>query len=382
MPLRVSCPQCEAVYNLADDKIGKMIRCPKCRDVFRAEPSSTALTARRPADEDAPAPRKVPPRSRDVEAPPKGTKGLAFLLLGGCGVVLLLLLACGGVAGYFVYAGNPWKKPPDKKPDDAAYTLKLKGMPDVGKSVRITSTETFNFTIQTAAGGPPQVQQKQSTQERVYTRVVLEGGTPRPREFRETYEKATDSEAPAGTLAYQGRTITYDLQGEEYRVTPSPGNPLAAKDVKSLTRHAKQVTTDEALLPKMPVRVGETWTPDVKAAGEPFAGSGEINPALSTIRAKLDKVIEKNGKQFAVVTVDMNLSISKLEEFPPDMVWHLEGKGTMEFALDGSETTGSSSFTGRIETHYVAERAGMRVTLDLTGELRSKDEHSAETKAP
>ena len=38
MPIKVACPNCEAVLNLKDDsKVGKRVRCPKCSEPFVME---------------------------------------------------------------------------------------------------------------------------------------------------------------------------------------------------------------------------------------------------------------------------------------------------------------------------------------------------------
>jgi predicted Zn finger-like uncharacterized protein len=37
MPLEINCPACSAKLRVGDDKLGKKVRCPKCKEIFTAE---------------------------------------------------------------------------------------------------------------------------------------------------------------------------------------------------------------------------------------------------------------------------------------------------------------------------------------------------------
>ena len=125
MTIRVRCPECSAEYALADSAAGKKVRCKKCEAVIavKAAPEADAPPATRPAsavraepprrDAERRIPARQPDRPRrardddDDDAPPIKKKkggGLALgLILGGVGVVLLLVLACGGLGAIFMF---------------------------------------------------------------------------------------------------------------------------------------------------------------------------------------------------------------------------------------------------------------------------------------
>lgn len=122
MPQEVLCPICGAAYNLADEQIGKKVRCKKCEHAFTAggEPKRRADRDDEDDDEDdrprgRSKPRSQRARDRDdeeEERKPKKTKSLeeqaqpraqkepglpvsSFVIMGVVVAVLVLVLCCG-----------------------------------------------------------------------------------------------------------------------------------------------------------------------------------------------------------------------------------------------------------------------------------------------
>jgi phage FluMu protein Com len=64
MPVKVQCPQCSKTLQIQDANVGKQVRCPACKNVFRAEPPEDAVMPASEVEEVAPAPvrrRPAPP---------------------------------------------------------------------------------------------------------------------------------------------------------------------------------------------------------------------------------------------------------------------------------------------------------------------------------
>ena len=99
MPIKVTCPECETVNKVADEKAGKKIRCSECE-----------------ASISVPADGKKGAASKTKEAPKKGGSGLLLILLGG-GFVLLLCCGGGSVGGYFLFFTGDTSKMITKKDD-------------------------------------------------------------------------------------------------------------------------------------------------------------------------------------------------------------------------------------------------------------------------
>src|SRR5262245_27733360 len=134
--ISANCSSCKAAFRLEDRLAGKLVRCPKCRDVFRVEPTvvpvseSEAITARptaRPVDENIRIGNPSDSRrwsadrglrdQREVPRPVTSRrKGLLIVLIGG------LLLASAGIVTLILLlpeADQPGvaQKPGDKKAD-------------------------------------------------------------------------------------------------------------------------------------------------------------------------------------------------------------------------------------------------------------------------
>lgn len=70
------CPHCQSKFRLPGDKVGKKIRCPKCKDVFAVEILGGAPKPAAPAPPpSAPEPKPVPTPAPTAEAAPTPAPG-------------------------------------------------------------------------------------------------------------------------------------------------------------------------------------------------------------------------------------------------------------------------------------------------------------------
>jgi predicted Zn finger-like uncharacterized protein len=125
MPQEVLCPICGAAYNLADEQIGKKVRCKKCEHAFTAggapkhrdrdddddeedeRPRGKSKSkARRSRDRDEEEEERKPKKTKSLEeqAKPRGQRepGLpvsSFVIMGV--VIGVLVLCCGGGGLFF-----------------------------------------------------------------------------------------------------------------------------------------------------------------------------------------------------------------------------------------------------------------------------------------
>ena len=468
MPIRVACSKCQTLFNVADEKIGKLIRCSKCQTVFRAEAPTVEVA-------DLPEVQPVPksPTNSETTVPPASSlppadvvavaaaktekkRSKVPFVLAGCAAFLFFLFIICGAGGYFFYVkitdfvttvrndlaqlrGKPNddkntqdrapsdndkldntqkpddkkpddkkpddkkpddKKPDDKKPDDKkpdnkqpedknlddgrAFTLKIKSQPSASKMMRIVTTETLKGSVKEVIDERTQMKPVNKSMDDVHTCVVLLAGEPQPVRFKETYEKATFPDMFRPKLPYGTRTITYDRKDDGYQVTASGDVALPPNDLNTLARHARNAYTDTVILPGKPVRVGDTWTPDVKALSERYFNHLEINVADSKAGAKLAKVIEKDGKPTALIAINLRLAVVKTPWLPygaADATCTLDLHGTQQFPLDGSDTISNVSLTGKMEAHYIDVNL-KRAVSDLSADMTLNEERSPESAAP
>jgi predicted Zn finger-like uncharacterized protein len=112
----ICCPHCDFEYEVEEETIGRKVRCPSCRDVFRATPLSGVRARRRagaagknPSSDvyalEDPSPRRRRKGKRAKASAPTimGLPSDVALWLGGVGLLLVGLFV-GLVAGYFLFS--------------------------------------------------------------------------------------------------------------------------------------------------------------------------------------------------------------------------------------------------------------------------------------
>jgi predicted Zn finger-like uncharacterized protein len=135
MPKEVLCPICGAAYNLADEQLGKKVRCKKCEHAFTAggepnhrddeeeeeeRPRKSKSKARKGRDRDEEEEEEKKPKktkSLEEQAKPKGQRepGLpvsSFVIMGVVIAVLVLCCGSGGLFAWLISSAN--SKPPNK----------------------------------------------------------------------------------------------------------------------------------------------------------------------------------------------------------------------------------------------------------------------------
>jgi predicted Zn finger-like uncharacterized protein len=135
MPKEVLCPICGAAYNLADDQVGKKVRCKKCEHAFTAggEPKRRdeddededdkprrKAKAKKGKDRDDEHDRPKKTKSIEEQAKPRGQRepGMpvsSFVIMGV--VVGILVLCCGGgTIAWLAWPSTPPRPNPNPNP--------------------------------------------------------------------------------------------------------------------------------------------------------------------------------------------------------------------------------------------------------------------------
>ncbi len=138
MAKEVLCPICGAAYNLADEQLGKKVRCKKCEHAFTAGGESKRRDDDEEDEEEAPRRKSKAKRGRDrddEEDKPKKTKSIeeqakprgqrepglpvsSFVIMAV--VIGVIVLCCGG-------GGLIWLAWPSAKPNPAPRPIPRRG---------------------------------------------------------------------------------------------------------------------------------------------------------------------------------------------------------------------------------------------------------------
>jgi predicted Zn finger-like uncharacterized protein len=109
MSIKAICPECQTVYQLADQQAGKKVRCKQCQAVFVAAEASRQTAIRGEGNLPSQARTKPSPLTtqRRVSQGVVKQSALPWILGGVAAVFGLLLLLCGGVIIYLLLRDKP-----------------------------------------------------------------------------------------------------------------------------------------------------------------------------------------------------------------------------------------------------------------------------------
>jgi hypothetical protein len=265
------------------------------------------------------------------------------------------------------------------------YTIKLKHGPDPGKSVVVKSKEkgTDASTV-TDADGKTTGQKRTIETEEVYTETVLEGGDKKPRKFKRSYEKASQTaDGKTVALPHQGRTVLFELKDGKYQAT-AEGTPALDRGLIAFLAGKADATgesADDLFLPRKPVKAGDRWAVEGKALAEDFARTGAmvIDPDKSKSEVTLTKVYDKDGKRFGVLEVRTALAIKQAMGLTFATPAAAELRATLDVVIDGSSPAGKAVLSNKQKGKGTAtDPAGKKFTVDLDVEESVTKEQSAE----
>jgi hypothetical protein len=410
-----TCPHCHAKLKLAQPvAVGRTIKCANCGQNFAALPDAPAAAAPpppKPAPASPEAPAEEAKATGKLDAPSfaelleKETKGAPapakapteqekarrarlWWIRGGAiaGLVLLLGVVIAAVSSSRT---NPlptkstyWGRPIPTTEQEPIFTIRLKSFPAVGASVdRREVNEQSGVVRYLEPGGKVIREEKMARSNEVeFVEVILEGGEPQPRRFKRTYRKAQDTSGGASrSLSYEGRTIVFELTGEQYQASAVGEPALSPADLADLARRITRHDQAEAILPRKSVKIGETWPIDLAKFARMLAEGAEVDNAASTGEARLSKVMQRDdGQMFGVILIELKMSVKSMKgmRFYPPAVFELTG--TLETPIDGSSTQGVLSTRGKLSGSTVVDRGGQKIVLEMAMETSGKQERTGE----
>lgn len=219
------------------------------------------------------------------------------------------------------------------------------------------------------------------------TTVLAVGPEGRATKFLRSYKKASYSKDGKNlTRSYGGRTLLFEKKDGQYRIGVVGKADLAADDISNLADVVNQKGDWDAIVawlaPGRPVKVGEEWKLDPKTVLADVTDY-KLDPAKSTITAKLTKVLQKEKSQFGIIEVEAKIAAIGAYEVvtfaTPAIVEH---SGTLEVAIDGSSTERIVKHTEVIRGKGAFETAEKKGTLELDVKSVSTSSTTAEVADP
>lgn len=294
-------------------------------------------------------------------------------------IALAVIVGCGKKKGDDdTGGGNDGKVDSDPS---TAFTIKIRD-PQEGDKVEVTDSETMNQES-TSKGKT----EKSTSKKRLeYTEHITEmpAGSKQPNKVTRTYKVAqrTDYKTKdVKALGIEGKTVSAEKKQFNYEFVVD-GKKLDFKsfddyiDFDSDLRKSDKKEV-EAMLPKNPVKVGESWTITPEAAKQIFGGMGGpgLDTAKSKFNCKLSRAYTKDGKQWGIIAFDFDVTFDAKAagKASGDGGGTVKADGTLETVIDGSARDGTMKTTVKGSFNVTDGKGEARKgTIDGTGEKTVK----------
>lgn len=265
-----------------------------------------------------------------------------------------------------------------------AITIKM-SRPKAGDRIKTTIAEKETNTTSFVLGGKKEQKSTETTKAIVHVSEIItagDGDSP-PVKLLRTYEKYDAAKAlkPGQAAPPLNTPILIEKKDGKYAYTVE-GKPVEKGVAALLDTEFAKTKSDfkgEDLLPKGPVKAGDTWKPDIakvlKALGDEKLIS---DPEKSSMVCKLVSTSTKNGKVYGVVEIKAEIAIKGLEA--KENITLKSGQMTMtmtgNICLDGTDPTESSkdlmSFKIEAETKGISFVVDGKMEKNETKELLPK----------
>lgn len=266
-------------------------------------------------------------------------------------------------------------------------TIKIK-KPGVGDVVKDTHSEDEDNKITITVNGMDMVKPEASKSKFVFTDEILAmpADAKKPTKIKRTYTTAEKTKGgEAVDLGLAGKTVMIEKTGEKYAFTFADGSAVgtAAAELLDKEVNKKSDSGDEMLMPKKPVKAGESWPIDLATGVKELEEGGlTIDKDKSKGTVTLTKVYDKNGSKFGVLDVKMELVVTKASGQGQDIPMKDGSKLTIEASLDGciDGTTAGGMSKMKMTGDMAADFMGASLKFLLSGSKTGQTEVVKEKK--
>jgi hypothetical protein len=261
-----------------------------------------------------------------------------------------------------------------------SYTLKIKGGPEVGRSVTISENVKINLTFSIALDNNVLKEEKKVIdEEKQLTEKLLASNDKGPTKFSRVYSKALKrDEGNLTKLSYEGKTIVFERKGDKFEAT-AQGGEVDEKELDDLLKSVNNKGDDSGFAPKNAVKVGDTWTLKKEAVGI-FLGDLKDGADFDKFKGqgKLIKTYMKDGKQWGTLDIALAVPLKKFGPLDLEKTIPFELKLTLDTAIDGSSTANQIKGTLKVEGKSQVEQNGQTIMIDVNVRAVISRDQSAE----
>lgn len=262
---------------------------------------------------------------------------------------------------------------------DKAWDLSLESKPKVGEKVEVTKKNRMK-TVMKMTQGEKVLKEDAKTEAGSYEftaeTTAVDGDEETAAKW--TFRKASREEGGKDVAwGFEGKTIEGKArEGGDWEFTCTDGTALTAAELKAVkdatgkkgAKSEDEPDMGEVLRPGKPVKVGETWSPDIDAIAKSFGGENlSVDAEDSKAVCTLKSVVMRDGVPYGRIAVELDLSVPG---FPPvefDEPLHFVIAMELEACIDGTLPDGLMKGTMTLKgTRGAKMRRGEQVvTFDM-----------------
>jgi len=228
---------------------------------------------------------------------------------------------------------------------NVTYTIKLH-RPAKGDKSTVAKSRSGSMTATTA--NSTQKQEEKSRYEYVETISDTDPDAVRPSKVSRAYSIAetTNQKGEMQQLTYTGKTVTIEKYLEGYKYAADGKSLPVAEQLELNNDFTSGQGNIEAMLPKSPVKVGESWTVDLSAI-KALAGNLPFpyHKEKSNITGKLLRAYTRDGRQWGVIEWKIVVVFDTVTTNGSPIKGSLPTTVTMDAVIDGSARAGKTTIT-------------------------------------
>lgn len=267
-------------------------------------------------------------------------------------IVALIATGC-GKGGTKPADGTKAAAEPTKAAADQAYTIKIKKNNEPGVTFTARSLQKNQGSVKISGiKGKDGDNPVDEVKEDEFVETVLEKGDKAPAKYKRTYKKATLTQnGKEIKRPHEGKTLIFEQEGKSYKITVEGGMAVPQAELDKLAKDAaNRLDGDgaENFLPDKPVKIEEPWSLNRKGLQELGGKGSEIDLDKSKGEGKLVRVYTKDGKQYGVIDLNVNIVLKDSPPFTYEPPGTVAMKGTLDIVIDGSSAAGKVSLAGKM----------------------------------
>lgn len=255
---------------------------------------------------------------------------------------------------------------------EKTYDLRLEAPLRAGQKSRLVETSHMKMTVR--VNGEVASESEEKTNFEAIESVVQSDGKGNA-ELRHSYLKAERLvDGQMKPYGFQGRAITVKrVKGQPDRFTYADGARLSKEDLEALsdaffTEDGDDDDATSAFAPSKPVRIGESWSPDVKVVAKMFSDEETtVDASGSKVRLRLKSVEQRGGVEYGKIDGVFELAMRSLGPLTFETPILMKIALDMDVCIDGTSEDGVLKMKLRIKdsSSTRVEDTKMKIDLDM-----------------